>query len=151
MLNQDQLATPKLDPRGRALLFQALMLTLQGQEVTVFASYSKQTETAPRVANVDYIPLPGTTPNAQSGVLTIKAYVDNAVNRRKRRVGQPYILLASETRRQRDPDERHITDPLFMPKAPRLGYTAMRLEGLTGFEILRVAAAPLRSETLQWV
>lgn len=122
MIQQTELHTPHLNPVARAALLTAANVVEQGfAHVTVSMTYRKQTDTKPRIANEDYVAMPGVTMHAQSGKLVVMRYTDNRVNRKLNRVGKVYFRVRSITRAD---------------GATPAGHTNIRPEGITAFVIL---------------
>lgn len=122
MIQQTELQTPHLNPLARAMLLTAANVVDQGfGEVTVSLTYDKQTDTKKRIAGEDYVGMPGVSMQAQTGVLVVERYQDNAANRKLMRVGRVYFRIRSMTRAD---------------GANPIGYTNMRPEGITAFVVL---------------
>ena len=91
------------NPHLNAIQTVALVLAMNTairDEIAVHVSltYPKQTDSKPSIAGVDYVKLPGVSPYAQIGTLTVDRYVDNRENRKLERVRKPYIRVNSVTR-----------------------------------------------------
>jgi hypothetical protein len=124
MIQIHELNTPNLTPVAKAALVTAINTVEQGlAEVTVSLTYSKQTDTRPRIAGEDYVAMPGVTQEAQTGRLTVARYTDNRQNRKLGRVGKVWLQVKSTTRSD---------------GVEGFGYTRMRPSGITGFVVLGV-------------
>jgi hypothetical protein len=122
MIQSTELRTPHLTAVAHAALLTAANATEMGfAEVTVSLTYTKQTDTPPRIAGEDYVGMPGVTKQAQAGVLVVERYVDNKLNRSLNRVGKVYFRVRSMTRAD---------------GAKPIGHTNMRPEGILEFVVL---------------
>jgi hypothetical protein len=122
MIQHTELHTPHLAPVARAMLLTAANVVDQGYgEVTVSITYTKQTDTKPRIAGEDYVAMLGVVNQAQSGPLVVRRYTDNKLNRKLNRVGKIYLRIRSVTRAD---------------GAKPIGHTNIRPEGITGFVVL---------------
>ncbi len=91
------------NPHLNAIQVAALVLAMNNalndeKEVHVSLTYPKQTDSKPSRPGVDFVALPGVSPFAQIGTLTVDRYVDNSANRKLGRVGKPYMRVNSITR-----------------------------------------------------
>jgi len=124
MIQPYEIKAPHLDPMARTALFTAANLVAAGlAEVTVSLTYSKQTETRPRLAGEDYVSLPGVSAQAQTGTLEVLRRVANKANTREGTVGDVYFRVKSMTRADG-------VEPF--------GFANIRPEGITAFVVLGV-------------
>jgi hypothetical protein len=121
-----ELSCPSLKPSEVAALHSALNFVGAGRgTVTVIATYSKQRHTAPRLAEQDYVALPGVGPEVQHGdIVSVFRLADNRANRKAGTVGAIRFRIASYTRRNGSTEE--------------LGYTTVIPSGLTSLAVTAV-------------
>lgn len=126
MIQPTEINTPYLNPLAKAALLTAANVVMSGMgEVTVSMTYTKQTDTKPRIAGEDYVGMPGVSMESQTGTLMVHRRVNNKANQRKGVVGQVYFKIKSITRAD---------------GAQAFGYTNVRPEGITAFAVLGVKA-----------
>lgn len=98
-IQPNELNCPQLNQLERSLLFAALNGAIAGEEqglkFHVSFRYSKQTTSPQRIAGMDYVESPGVAMDAVQGPMTVKFYTDNPENRRKGRVGKPYLHVCN--------------------------------------------------------
>jgi hypothetical protein len=125
MIYKHELKAAKgLHPLMRAQLLLAAISIEAGAIVHVHATAPKVTDTPARVGGgQDFLTIPGISPDAQIGPMTLHRYVDNADNRRQDRVNEIYLKIRSITR-------ANGFDPF--------GFTNLRLSQLTGFVVVGV-------------
>jgi len=98
-INFNDVKTPHLQPRARAQFLMAALATLSGgARVTVAITYDNQTNSKRRVAEQDFVSIPGVDPHVQIGTLSANRRVDNKVNQKAGTVGQLYVTVKSVTR-----------------------------------------------------
>ena len=112
-----------LFPVFRVMLLKAANDAIEGKIVSVSLTYDKQTASKPRVADRDYIGLPGVSGKAHIGPLTVYRYVDNRGNQKLGRVGKPYFKVNTLTRQTGDGE---------------WGHANMRPEGITEFKVTSI-------------
>lgn len=99
LVQPHEIKNPHLSPMQAAALLMAMnSALLDTGDVYVSLTYPKQTETKPRVAGKDYPVMPGVSPDAQMGKLSVHRRVDNKRNRKLGVVGEVYCKVASYTR-----------------------------------------------------
>lgn len=134
MIYVHELINRNLNPMEQCALFMALNTAAEGASVTVYLTAPKVTNTAPRIADVNYVAIPGLDPSAQIGTLSVKRYVDNADNRRQERVNEVYFKIKSVTRADGFRDH---------------GWANLRPSQITSFKILGVNTARVETEAAE--
>jgi hypothetical protein len=100
LVTEADLNTPNLGQSERAALLLALNSVIVGTgRVYVSFTYQKQTKTKARKPGEDYVAMPGVSPDAFTGRLSLVARrVDNRANRRAGVVGKVFFHVPSTTR-----------------------------------------------------
>ena len=134
-VNPSDLNTPNLSQaEAQALLTTVNAVAMGLGSATVSVCYNKQTKTKARIAGEDYVAMPGVTPEAQTGTISVHRRANNRANQRKGVVGQVYLKIKSVTRANGQ---------------EAFGYTNVRPEGLTAFVVLGFTPAPQQAPAQQ--
>jgi hypothetical protein len=122
MIYTHEISNPTLCPMALGQLFMALNLAEAGASVTVYLTAPKVTDTKPRIGGgVDFLTIPGMSPDAQMGPLTVHRYVDNRENQKLDRVNAVYFKVKSITRANGFRDH---------------GYANLRPSQITSFQVM---------------